>query len=106
MDSWKNNRTDERQCDDDPQRTFLPPREIVARRAYRLWQSRGCPQGTATVDWLQAEAEMRDAGAFRSGKCENRRHRELFSCDAAIDEASEESFPASDPPASTHCSCT
>lgn len=26
--------------------------------------------------------------------------------DALIDEASEGSFPASDPPSSTHCSCT
>ena len=31
----------------------------IARLAYDLWQARGCPQGSADIDWLQAEQELR-----------------------------------------------
>jgi len=34
-------------------------RDAVAMRAYEIWQRRGCPQGTAMQDWLEAEAELR-----------------------------------------------
>jgi hypothetical protein len=27
----------------------------IANLAYVLWQHRGCPQGTAEQDWIQAE---------------------------------------------------
>jgi hypothetical protein len=30
-------------------------REDVATLAYRLWQERGCPDGSSQVDWFQAE---------------------------------------------------
>jgi len=30
-------------------------REDVATLAYRLWQERGCPDGSSEVDWFQAE---------------------------------------------------
>lgn len=43
-------------------------REIIARRAYHIWQSRGCPEGTAAEDWRQAEMEMRQANVFRTGR--------------------------------------
>jgi hypothetical protein len=33
--------------------------ELIAKRAYAIWQSRGCPCGTAVTDWFQAEAEVR-----------------------------------------------
>jgi hypothetical protein len=33
--------------------------ELVAKRAYAIWQSRACPCGTAVNDWFQAEAEIR-----------------------------------------------
>jgi Protein of unknown function (DUF2934) len=26
--------------------------------AYRLWESRGCPQGSADQDWLEAERQI------------------------------------------------
>jgi hypothetical protein len=32
--------------------------DMIARRAYAIWQSRGCPAGTSFQDWLQAEAEV------------------------------------------------
>jgi len=34
-------------------------RDRIARRAYRLWQERGCPTGSPMVDWLRAEQELR-----------------------------------------------
>jgi hypothetical protein len=42
--------------------------DVVARRAYDIWQSHGCPSGTATADWLRAEAELQ--AASRVGRCE------------------------------------
>jgi hypothetical protein len=32
--------------------------EEIARRAYEIWQSRGCPQGDGSDDWQAAEAEL------------------------------------------------
>ena len=52
--------------------------ERIRRRAYELYVERGNQSGSELGDWLQAEEEIRSE---------------------AIDEASEESFPASDPPA-------
>jgi hypothetical protein len=31
----------------------------IANLAYALWQRRGSPEGTAEVDWLEAEAQLR-----------------------------------------------
>jgi hypothetical protein len=55
--------------------------ERIRQRAYELYLQRGTQQGSDLDDWLQAEKEIRQAE------------------EEAIDEASEESFPASDPPA-------
>jgi Protein of unknown function (DUF2934) len=33
--------------------------DMIAQRAYSLWQLHGCPVGTALKDWLQAEAEVK-----------------------------------------------
>jgi hypothetical protein len=30
----------------------------IAARAYEIWQSRGCPIGSAEEDWFQAEREL------------------------------------------------
>jgi hypothetical protein len=32
--------------------------EEIARRAYELWQQRGCPPGDGSEDWQVAEAEL------------------------------------------------
>jgi hypothetical protein len=59
----------------------LPLEEHIRRRAYELYLRRGNKSGSQLDDWLQAENEIRRAQ------------------EQAIDEASEESFPASDSPA-------
>jgi hypothetical protein len=37
----------------------FPSHDMVARRAYEIWQRHGCPEGTEFHDWLAAEAELR-----------------------------------------------
>ena len=64
-----------------PQYNQLSLQEKIRRRAYELYLQRGNQAGSELDDWLRAEAEI------------------LQAQDAAIDEASEESFPASDAPA-------
>jgi len=36
--------------------------EQVATLAYRLWQERGCPEGSPEVDWVQAEQQLQAEG--------------------------------------------
>ena len=55
--------------------------ERIRQRAHQLYMLRGDEPGSELEDWLQAEREI------------------LAEREAAVDEASEESFPASDPPA-------
>jgi hypothetical protein len=55
--------------------------ERVRRRARELYWLRGERPGSALDDWFRAEEEIREAE------------------ERAVDEASEDSFPASDPPA-------
>jgi hypothetical protein len=65
----------------------LPARDAAAEQiadlAYRYWieRQKSLAPGSDMGDWLRAEAEL------------------FARREAAIDEASEESFPASDPPA-------
>jgi hypothetical protein len=56
--------------------------EHIRRRAYEFYIRRGRQSGLELDDWLQAEEEILHA------------HK-----DALVEEASEESFPASDSPA-------
>ena len=35
--------------------------EAVAKRAYELWQERGCPCGSPDDDWFRAEHEVRSS---------------------------------------------
>lgn len=59
---------------------FDPLHEQIRRRAHQLYLERGARPGSALDDWLQAEQEI------------------LRAREAKIDEASQESFPASDSP--------
>jgi hypothetical protein len=36
----------------------MPEHRSIGELAYRLWQSRGCPEGTAERDWLDAERQL------------------------------------------------
>jgi hypothetical protein len=60
----------------------LPLEERIRRRAHELYIERGSQSGSDLDDWLRAEKEILRAAN-----------------DARVDEASEESFPSSDPPA-------
>ena len=46
-----------------PTKTPMPPREIttdlIAVRAYILWEKQGCPQGNELANWLQAESQLK-----------------------------------------------
>ena len=64
--------------------------EAVRTAAFFRWEAAGCPLGDGVEFWLAAEGELKA--------------RETLQTDAAspedkVQEASEESFPASDPPA-------
>jgi hypothetical protein len=64
-----------------------PEHRSVGELAYQLWQARGCPDGTAEQDWLDAERQL------RAGR--------QTSTSEATDASLKDTFPASDPPA-TH----
>lgn len=38
---------------------LFPSVEQIARRAHELWIKKGCPEGSAEQDWLQAEQELK-----------------------------------------------
>jgi hypothetical protein len=42
-----------------PELAAPPKYELIASRAYALWQARGCPEGSPEVDWFQAEQELK-----------------------------------------------
>jgi hypothetical protein len=41
--------------------------EEIARRAYELWQARGCPPGDGAEDWQAAKAELISRRFSRNG---------------------------------------
>jgi hypothetical protein len=53
----------------EPTRSAVASGEQIAARAYQLYEARGCAEGHALEDWLQAEAELSD----RSQKAEARK---------------------------------
>ena len=70
----------------------------IRRRAHRIWNDEGRPDGRATEHWLQAEAEVRSEHATEvrvAGRKEMRGAPREWDI---VDEQSDESFPASDPP--------
>lgn len=67
----------------------------IGELAYRLWQARGCPEGTAEKDWLDAEKQLRAAQRANDARAESR-----ASASDTTDRSLQDTFPASDPPAS------
>jgi Protein of unknown function (DUF2934) len=65
-----------------------PEHRSIGELAYRLWQARGCPDGTAEQDWLEAEKQLQASRPVRPRSSE------------AVDDSLKSTFPASDPPAS------
>ena len=37
--------------------------EKIRRKAYELWEARGCPAGSSEQDWYRAEAQLQEAAA-------------------------------------------
>ena len=35
-----------------------PTIEMIAKRAYEIWQAQGCPEGRDAENWYQAEREL------------------------------------------------
>ena len=73
--------------------------ELVRERAYRIWERQGSPDGHADQFWLMAEEELLAEGHGRPGATPAPKAEQP--AEDKVDEASEESFPASDPPAWT-----
>lgn len=67
-----------------------PDPEAIRLRAYELWNARGCADGYAEDDWLQAERELLDEQSPEVTPSPTQ----------AVDESIQQTFPASDPPAS------
>jgi hypothetical protein len=44
----------------------------IARRAYEIWQARGCPPGDGSEDWQAAEAELLGGRVSRNGSTQDR----------------------------------
>jgi hypothetical protein len=63
-----------------------PEIQSIRELAFRLWQQRGRPDGSALEDWLEAEKQLGNGDTSGSSQ-------------AALDQALSDSFPASDPPA-------
>jgi hypothetical protein len=40
------------------QKNIGPPKDEIARKAYSIYQARGCPQGQDLQHWLEAETHV------------------------------------------------
>jgi Protein of unknown function (DUF2934) len=72
----------------------------VRERAYAIWQREGSPAGSAEQFWLMAEEELLAQGQSRPDVSASALAEPPASQDW-VEEASDESVPASDPPAWT-----
>ena len=86
-----------------------PEHRSIGELAYSLWQSRGCPEGSAEQDWLDAEKQLRAGQHTMEPRTIEPRAVEPLPVEArapdsitskAVDNSLKGTFPASDPPAS------
>jgi hypothetical protein len=86
-----------------------PEHRSIGELAYRLWQARGCPEGNAERDWLDAEKQLKGAQRSIEPRTTESRAAELRATESrasestssnATDSSLKATFPASDPPAS------
>jgi hypothetical protein len=54
-----------------PSQTSVSEDEI-ARRAYEIWQARGCPPGDGSQDWQAAQRELSASRVGRNGSTQER----------------------------------
>jgi hypothetical protein len=76
-----------------------PEHRSIGELAYHLWQARGCPEGNAERDWLDAEKQLKGAQRPIEPRTTESRASDSTSSNA-IDSSLKATFPASDPPAS------
>ena len=48
------------------------PQEAIARRAYEIWQARGCPAGDGSQDWQVAKSQLIAERIARDGSTRKR----------------------------------
>lgn len=76
--------------------------EQVRERAYAIWLREGNPDGRAEQFWLMAEEELLEEERGRSSTTASAPRADERSShprtDEEVDEAVDETFPASDPP--------
>jgi hypothetical protein len=71
-----------------------PEHRFIGELAYHIWQARGRPEGSAEQDWLDAEKQLQSVQRAPDARAAEPTASE------AIDRSLQETFPASDPPAS------
>jgi hypothetical protein len=60
----------------------------IRELAFQLWVARGCPEGRADQDWLEAESQLSAGEPTQAASTKG------------VDDALKDTYPASDPPAS------
>ena len=71
----------------------------VRELAYAIWEREGRPDGDAGRHWGLAEEELRAEATGSGAEQPDEERPDRPQDDAQVDEAVDETFPASDPPA-------
>lgn len=70
----------------------------IRERAYQIWEAEGRPQGKAQTHWEQASTELEAEPARKVRPAGKKAMKNPPKDWSIVDEQSDESFPASDPP--------